>query len=259
MRVLYVVPAPLSRTPQGKEEMARRGGLLREYAAPGTAVDIIDVVRGPASIESMYEEYVSIPSTAERIVEAQSQGYDAAIVGCFGDPGLDAFRELVDMLVIGPGEAAFLASASLGHAFSVITVTTSVIAPTKRQVYNAGLGTKLASVRVVETPVLELARDRQGTLDKLVIEGRQALQADGADVLVLGCMSMGFLGLAEDLSAVLGVPVINPSRWCLKMAEALVAAGYRHSKRAYRTPPKLASGSVPDIRDLTVSMPEAQV
>ena len=189
MRIIYVVPGPMGRTPEGAEELARRGRVLREYAAPGTEVDIIDVPRGPASIESMYEEYISIPATAERVLEAEEEGYDAAIVGCFGDPGLDAFRELTEMLVVGPGESSFLAAAMLGHSFSVVTVTASVIASTKREVRNAGVGDKLASVRVVETPVLELARDRGATLDKLVAEGRLALEVDGADTLVLGCMT----------------------------------------------------------------------
>jgi len=114
MRLIYIVPGPMGRTPEGKAEVARRGKLLREFAAPRTEVDIVDVPRGPASIESMYEEYISIPATAERILEVEEQGYDAAIVGCFGDPGLDAYRELTDMLVVGPGEASFLAAAMLG-------------------------------------------------------------------------------------------------------------------------------------------------
>jgi allantoin racemase len=253
MRIIYVVPAPMGRTPEGAAELARRGTVLREYAARGTEIDIVDVHQGPASIESMYEEYISIPATAERILEAEEQGYDAAIVGCFGDPGLDAFRELTEMLVVGPGEASFLAAAMLGHSFSVITVTASVVASTKKEVRNAGVGDKLTSVRVVETPVLELARDRGATLEKLVAEGRQALDIDGADTLVLGCMTMGFLGVAEELSDRLGVPVVNPSRWCLKMTEAMAGAGYSHSKRAYMTPPKLAMGLVSSKRNLLVS------
>jgi len=257
MRLIYIVPGPMGRTPEGKAEVARRGKLLREFAAPGTEVDIVDVPRGPASIESMYEEYISIPATAERILEVEEQGYDAAIVGCFGDPGLDAYRELTDMLVVGPGEASFLAAAMLGHSFSILTITASVVAAAKKQVRNTGVGGKLASVRVVHTPVLELARDRQATLDKLVAEGRQAIDVDGADTLVLGCMTMGFLGVAEELAATLGVPVINPSRWCLKMTEAMVGGGYRHSKRAYMTPPKLALGLVTNKRDLLVSAPLA--
>jgi allantoin racemase len=57
-------------------------------------------------------------------------------------------------------------------------------------------------------------------------------------------MSMAFLGVAEQLSEELGVPVLNPARTALKTAEALVSSGLRHSKKAYPVPPKVAAGAV---------------
>lgn len=61
MKIVYsLVPGPMGNSPEGKAELARRGNLLVQYAAPGTNVDIVDVPQGPASIESMYEEYLSI-------------------------------------------------------------------------------------------------------------------------------------------------------------------------------------------------------
>ncbi|HEY63137.1 MAG TPA: hydrogenase expression protein HupH [Caldilineae bacterium] len=256
MRIVYVVPGPMGSTPEGKAELERRGRLLREFASPETEVDIIDVAQGPASIESMYEEYISIPATAELMMEMEAQGYDAAILGCFGDPGLDAMRELLTMPVVGPGEASFLTAAMLGHQFSVITIMQSVVAPTRWQVRKAGVGEKLASVRSIDVPVLELARDREATLERMIAEGRKAMEEDGADVLVLGCMTMGFLMVAEDMSKALGIPVVNPSRVSLKVAEMLVGARLTHSKRAYMTPPKLAIGKVKGSGELLVAKGE---
>jgi len=60
------------------------------------------------------------------------------------------------------------------------------------------------------------------------------------------------LGAAEEMSETLGVPVINPGRTSLKMAEALVGVGLVHSKRAYMTPPKMASGEVESSAGLMV-------
>jgi allantoin racemase len=101
-----------------------------------------------------------------------------------------------------------------------------------------------------------LAEDKERTTRKLVEEGRRAIEEDRADTLVLGCMSMGFLGVAEEMSEVLGVPVVNPDRISLKTAEALVGAGLRHSKLAYMTPPKVASGAARSAEDLLVSKDE---
>jgi len=65
-------------------------------------------------------------------------------------------------------------------------------------------------------------------------------------------MSMGFLNVAEEMSETLGVPVINPGKVSLKMAEALVGTGLIHSKVAYMTPPKIASGEARSSDDLLV-------
>jgi allantoin racemase len=253
MKIVYVLPGPLSRTQEGQLELDRRLSILRSYAAPGTEVDIVDVDEGPASIESMYEEYLSIPNTVDKMLEMERKGYDAAILGCYGDPGLDAVREVTDkMVVVGPGEAGVMAAALCGYRFSIITVTHSIINALHHLVDKAGVGKKLASVRAIETPVLELAKHRRETVSKLIEEGRKAIKEDRADTLVLGCMSMGFLNVAEEMTEALGIPVVNPGRVSLKMAEALVGTGLVHSKLAYMTPPKIASGNAQSSKDLLV-------
>lgn len=252
MRIVYLVPGPMGRTPEGKAEMARRGALLKQYAGSDTEIDIQDVAEGPNSIESMYEEYLSIPATVRRAIELEEEGYDAIILGCYGDPGLDALRELVSIPVIGPGEATALMAASLGHRFSIITVTESVIAATERLVRNVGVGDKLASVRVVGIPVLELHHDRERSIEATIEQGRKAIEQERADTLIVGCMSMGFLEIAEAAGAELGVPFLNPPKVSVKFAEALVGAGLTHSRRAYLVPPKLATGKVRSAAELFV-------
>lgn len=250
MKIVYLIPGPMGRSDAGRSEVERRGRLLRNYAAPHTEIGIQDVAEGPASIESMYEEYLSIPAAVRAAVDLEEAGWDGIILGCYGDPGLDALRELVMIPVIGPGEATALMAASLGHRFSIITITESVIAFTERLVRNVGVGDKLASVRVVGIPVLELHDDLERTVEATIREGRRAIEQDRADTLILGCMSMGFLEVAEAAAPELGVPVINPARASLKFAEALVGAGLTHSRSAYMTPPKLEAGNGLTAADL---------
>lgn len=239
MRLLYILPGSLSRTELGVREIERRRGILQRLAAPGTEVGITDVPDGPTSIESAYEEYLSVPGTLQRVQAAERDGYDAAIVGCFGDPGVDAARELVEMCVVGPAEASMLFACTLGHSFSVITVLESVVAPLRHLAHRIGVAQKVASVRGVDIPVLDLGKDRARSVGRMIALGRRAVDEDGADALVLGCMSMGFLQAHEEIAAETGVPVVNPVYAALKMAEALRGAGLRHSKRAYPVPPKL--------------------
>lgn len=241
MKIVYIIPGPMHRTDLGTVEVERREQRLREWAFSGTEVDVLPVDRGPASIESAYEEYLSIGPVAEKIRASETQGYDAAILGCFGDPGLDGLREISDMPIIGPAGASMTFAATLGHGFSVITVPESVVPALKRLAWETGVLDALTSVRFIDTPVLELSKTRDETVTKMVEEGKAAIH-DGADTLVLGCMSMGFLDVAEEMSGELGVPVVNPAKAGLKLAESLVGMGLSHSGRAYMTPPKIEAG-----------------
>lgn len=248
MKIVYVVPGPMD-----QKEVARRGAILKEWAAPDTEVDIRRVEEGPASIESMYEEYLSIPAAAQAVFQLEQEGYDAAILGCAGDPGLDAMREITSkMLVVGPGQTSYQTAAMLCHHFSVLTIADSMIDTSYELGYKAGVLAKLASVRAVEVPVLELASDRAATMEKIIAEGRAAMIEDRAQALVLGCMSMGFLQVAEEVQEALGIPVINPSRVALAMAEGLVRSGLSHSKKSFALPPKLATGKVKSLHELSV-------
>jgi len=245
MKIVYIVPGPMP-----VDEQKRREGLLQEWAFPSTEVEIRCVDKGPASIESMYEEYLSIPETARLMYEAEQEGVDGAVLGCAGDPGLSAYRELTkDLVIVGPGVSSMHIAALRGSRFSVLTVTDSTVPSVYDLVDQAGLRSKFVSVKAVNIPVLELAKDREATLGKMLTFGREVME-EGADTIVLGCMSMGFLEVAEDMERELGIPVINPSKAALKLAESLASVRYTHSKKAYHTPPKIATGKVKNLEDL---------
>lgn len=241
MRIAYLVPGPMHLTEMGAAEMDRRRERLRSWAFEGTEVDVVSVERGPATIESIYEEYLTLVPGAQRIRELERSGYDAVIIGCFGDPGLDGYREIVDMLVVGPASASMALAATLGNRFGIVTVTESIVHSMRRLAWDTGVLDALAAVRFIDTPVLEVHKNRETAVEKMVDEGRRAID-DGADTLVLGCMTMGFLDVAEDMSTQLGVPVVNPAGAALKFAEATVSVGLSHSRRAYFTPPKVSAG-----------------
>jgi hypothetical protein len=62
-------------------------------------------------------------------------------------------------------------------------------------------------------------------------------------------MSMAFLEVAEAVSGLCGLPVINPARCALATAEAMVAMNVRQSRRTY---PRFVK-PVPLVAQLPVS------
>jgi len=244
MHICYAIPGPMSKTRLGTAEMRRRERILRDWAAPGADITVRDVATGPASIESAYEEYISVQATAELITDLERQRVDATILGCLGDPGLDALHEVTTgMPVIGPGTASCHVAAMLGERFGIVTIADGVVNPLRHLVARAGLGQRLAGVTVVDTPVLELGDDRAATLTQATEAARRLVRDQGADTVILGCMSMAFLDLGPDLADALGCAVVNPVKAALGMAQTFAHFGFRPSKIAYPTPRKIADGA----------------
>jgi allantoin racemase len=85
---------------------------------------------------------------------------------------------------------------------------------------------------------MEMAQQQPDAFTRIVAAGKRCVEQDGADIIVLGCMSMAFLpGVAQRLQDELGCPVINPVLAALKTAE--MAASLKIGQR-WNGGPKLA-------------------
>jgi allantoin racemase len=237
MTILYQIPGDVSAGPLGSGELDRRLGLLRGWAAPGTSMEIADAPGGPFSIESAAEEAMCVAPTLAALAR-RAAAPDAVIVGCFGDPGLAALREALDCPVIGPFEASMHLGAQLGHRVGVVTVVDGVIPVLDHLARGMGETLNYAGAIAVNVNVLDLREHAATLADTIADAGRVLVRERGADVLVLGCMSMAFLGMAEAIGDRCGVPILNPARVALKTAETMAALGLRHSRRTYPRPAK---------------------
>jgi allantoin racemase len=142
--------------PPGRQEA------LQAFVSPGVTIEC-RTPRGPVSIESMYEETLLGPGLIDLAVEVEADGADAIVPGCFGDPGTDAMREVVQIPVVAPGATSMLLAMNLGHRFSIITVMESIVRPLENLALVVGATSKLASVRTIEIPVLSLNDDPDRT------------------------------------------------------------------------------------------------
>jgi allantoin racemase len=193
--------------------------------------------KGPVSIESAYDEALCIPPTLELVQRANEEGYDAVILACFSDPGLDAAKELSDILVVGIEEASLLVATTLGHKFTILTLTEERIPHKENDVWRYKLQHHLGSVRELGMTVLETDAEPEKTKQRILDVSRRAVEEDKAEVMVLGCA--GMVGYAKKAEEELGIKIIDPTSVALKYAEAMVDAGISHSKRAlYSYPPE---------------------
>lgn len=239
MRILYQLTSPMERTVLGKDEVERRRAFLQTRAASNAEVLVWSNTSAPPSIESAYDAARSVPAMLDLVHRAEAEGVDAVIIGCFSDPGIEAAREITSIPVIGPGAAAMHLAAQLGARFAIVAPLAGNQGRARMRMRELGLEGCFASVRGMGMAVLDLARDREGALERIAEVGRRAVEDDGADVLVLGCMSMAFLDVTGELEGRIGVPLVNPVTAALKTAEMVVGMGLAHSKRAWPMPPKM--------------------
>ena len=214
----------------------RIGDCARAAASPGTEIIAVSPSMGPASIESHYDEALSVPGLLEEIESGEGAGVDGYVIACFGDPGLDAAREFAAGPVVGIAEAAMHTASFLGRGFTVVTTLGRTTGRAWDLAAHYGMARHCRNVRACEVPVLELDEPGSRARELIIAECREALAADGSDVIVLGCAGMA--DLAREISAMLGVPVVDGVAAATRTVESLVALGLRTSAwNEFNAPP----------------------
>jgi allantoin racemase len=132
-------------------------------------------------------------------------GVDGVLLGCFGDPGLDALKEVSPVPVLGLAEASAIAALKLGGRFGVVTGGVAW-RPMLTEFFGArGYGAALSGVHTITPTGAEIARDPAGAVDSLVGSCEEAIAA-GAQVVILG--GAGLAGLRAMIAPRVPVPVL---------------------------------------------------
>jgi allantoin racemase len=237
-RIVYQLVAPMEKT-LGQAEIQRRQDYLQRHAAADTEIRVQSVPSGYPSIESERDVVTVAPHLLHGMQRAEADGASAGIIGCFSDPALDAIRETVNMPVVGPGQSAIALAIQLGESYSILSPLDSGAKRARPRLRGQGLTERLASIRGVGVSVVDLTRGDNAAWDRIIETGRRCID-DGADVLVMGCMSMAFMGVERELSDRLSVPVVSPVLAALKTAETLLDLTLTHSRAAWPSPPDKA-------------------
>jgi allantoin racemase len=146
---------------------------------------------------------------------------DAVLVGCFGDPGVAALREVAGVPVAGLAEAALHEAGAHGpHA--IVTGGTAWRPMLERFAAANGLSAGLAGIHVVEKSGVELMAMADGGAAEL-LGSLRAAAVPPVRAIVIGGAALG--GIAQRVASRVDVPVIDS-----------VQAGARWAAAALRAP-----------------------
>lgn len=221
---------------------AKIAAAARDVAGPGVEIAAVCPDVGPEAIESHFDEVFAAAAVVDLIEkDLRGSGSDAYVIACFGDPGLDAARELVTVPVVGIAEAAMHVATLSGRSFGVVTTLTRTLGRAHDLLARYGMRTACVSLAGSGIPVLDLEDTSSASFE--IIAGLCAeAAAEGADVIVLGCA--GMTDLCHSLTSRAGVPVVDGVAAGVGLASAMVRMGLGTSKRDEYAPPRQAWASL---------------
>lgn len=229
-----------------QEEMALRCRILEEYTAPDTQLAMVCPQNSGVELNSALDVVLAAPEIVQLAADGQNAGFDAIVLYCFSDPVIDACREALRIPVIGGAQASCLAALNVCRSFGVILADEARLPEKKLFLRTLGVSPeRIGQIAAVNLNGISPWADRETTFKKLLACGQKMMRETHTEAIVLGCLS--FLGLAEPLSRVLGIPVIDPAVAAVTTAESIVRQRLFTSKISY---PLLCSKAREIIREI---------
>lgn len=215
-----------------QEEMALRCRILEEYTAPNTQLAMVCPQNSGVELNSALDVVLAAPEIVQLAAEGQNAGFDAVVLYCFSDPVIDACREALRIPVIGGAQASCLAALNVCRSFGVILADEARLPEKKLFLRTLGVSPeRIGQIAAVNLSGISPWADREAAFKKLLACGQKMMRETHTEAIVLGCLS--FLGLAEPLSRVLGIPVIDPAIAAVTTAESIVRQRLFTSKVSY--------------------------
>lgn len=229
-----------------QEEMALRCRILEEYTAPDTQLAMVCPQNSGVELNSALDVVLAAPEIVQLAADGQNAGFDAVVLYCFSDPVIDACREALRIPVIGGAQASCMAALNVCRSFGVILADEARLPEKKLFLRTLGVSPeRIGQIAAVNLNGISPWADRETTFKKLLACGQKMMRETHTEAIVLGCLS--FLGLAEPLSRVLGIPVIDPAVAAVTTAESIVRQRLFTSKVSY---PLLCSKAREIIREI---------
>ena len=160
--------------------------------------------------------------------EAEKQGFDGMVLASIAGPMAQEIRTIVDIPVVGYGEAAFNLAGLYGRRAGMLFFIKERLDFWPQQLKNWGLADRFAGIEhagVTFHDVLNAHMDatkRDAVVARIVEQGEKLVRETGADVIVPGELPLNLLLTGAGVTQIGGASVIDGIATSFKFAELLV-------------------------------------
>jgi len=175
-----------------------------------------------------YFQLLNSLQALEGLLQAEKEGADAAIIGCFFDPSMRNARGICRMPILGVGESSMIFALLMGRKFAIV-----VPRPGQIPIEEQNLATYRMRSRAIDNrPIRSLHEDMSLGLhrtdvdtDSIIDDFKEVSRScieDGAEVVIPGCLGLSAVLTTSTLTEVDGAPIVDPLISAVKLAEAMV-------------------------------------
>ncbi len=217
IRICATIPHAegLARWGQAHEEM------IAGIAHDGLEVVMVDLPDVPVtSVQDRHDADIVAAAHTKVALRAEVEGFDAVAMGCLGEPGVAAAKDVVRIPVIGEAQAAMHMAALVARRFSFVGPDHGDGTEEYDLAHRYGFSQHLVSVKGVAATSPAFAFDEEGLAELVIREARLAIEEDGAQAII----GYGTLKVLRAMREALPVPVINPVTSTILLAEAAARA-----------------------------------
>ncbi len=241
MRFYHFSLTELDRLPAYREAMAAH---FQKVAEPDTVVDLHGMA--PRTYVTLYPgvdlRYVYIQTlhslqVLNHVRRAEAEGYDGFLLMTLPEPALEVARTLVDIPVIGYGQASMQVATLLGRRFAVLAMIEELVPLYESHIEQHGMSSRAWGVTPLGLPfeiVLKGFEDPEPVLEHVRQKARE-LAKQGVDVIIPGEAPVAAVLARNGLTRVDEIPIVDTLGATLKYGELMATLHQRSQQFPART------------------------
>jgi allantoin racemase len=202
-------------------------------------VEIVGYDEGSDPVMTYSDIEMNLPGILKRLMKAEKEGYKAAIIGCFGDPGLHGARQILSIPVLGPGETSLAIASTLGEKILLIEPGEEFVFATEVMVRAYGYDNRVVGIYPTEfgfeccVPGSDKAEEISRQIGADICS---KVEQTGAHVIVLGCIGFNkFTDIVKKAIEERGFlcPIVEPGIVTMHYAKFLLGLGLNESRQMF--------------------------
>ncbi len=227
MKIWYQSLVDGGRVPSYFDGLAARA---RAIARPGVDVRFVSMPEGtygphPPADVLIYPYLASLHDQVilDHALRAEDDGFDVFAIGSVQDPAIEQARSLLDIPVVGYGEAAMHFACLLGSRFVVIAFQAGFDQMMDLRVQRLGLAGRALPTMLMDATFADVGQgqvDPARLVERFSATAREAI-ARGAEAIIPGQLYLSEAIARAGVTRIDEVPIVDGLAATLKMAESM--------------------------------------